>query len=40
MSFVLNNAPEGFDERLAFFNVPPVETAIEDIYYKEYRPTG
>ena len=40
MSFVLNKAKEGYDNRLALFNVPPVETGIVDIYYKDFRPTG
>ena len=40
MTFVLNNAEEGFDHRVSLFNVPPVETAIQDIYVKDYRPIG
>ena len=40
MTYVLDNAKEGYDERLALFSTPPVETAIQDIYYKDYRPVG
>ena len=40
MTYVLENAREGYDERLALFNTPPVETAIQEIYYKDYRPVG
>ena len=40
MSFVLDKASEGYDERLSLFNVPPVQTAIQEIYVKDYRPLG
>ena len=40
MMYVLDKAREGYDERLALFNIPPVETAIQETYYKDYRPVG
>ena len=40
MSYILDKAVEGYDQRLALFNVPPVETAIQDVYIKDYRPIG
>ena len=39
-SYVLDNAKEGYDERLSLFEPLPVETAIEDVYYKDFRPLG
>ena len=38
MAYVLQNAKQGYDKRLALFNSPPVETAIREIYYKDYKP--
>lgn len=40
MAFVIDGAPEGFQDNLALFTVPPVETGIQDIYVKEFRPVG
>ena len=40
MSFILDKSKEGFDERLNVFTVPPVETAMQQIYVKEYRAIG
>ena len=40
MAYVLQNAKQGYDRRLALFNSPPVETAIQEIYYKDYKPVS
>lgn len=40
MAFVIDGAAEGFQDNLALFTVPPVETGIQDIYVKEFRPVG
>ena len=40
MSFVLDKAVEGYDERLGLFETLPVETATEKIYEKTFYPIG
>ena len=40
MSFVLDKAVEGYDERLGLFETLPVETATEKIYEKTFHPVG
>ena len=34
----LEGAAEGYSSQLAIFNVPPVNSAIKDVQFVEYRP--
>lgn len=40
MSFIIDGSNEGFEDNLALFTVPPVETGIQDVYVKDFRPVG
>ena len=37
-AFVHEAADEGYESRLSLFTVPPVETGVEHVYYKQFRP--
>lgn len=40
MTFILNNAVEGYDKRLAYFTKPLTNTSIEGYNYRNYNPIG
>ena len=36
----MNEAPEGFQDDLALFSIPPVETGVIGDYYRDFSPVG
>ena len=37
-TYILDNAEEGFSDRMDFFNVPPVDTSVTEVYVQEFDP--